>query len=413
MKAKDLKKEWNELGEKYTSAVNDMVDYGEIHGWDNWEGEEPEDKRDHLADEIVVLLRKANSTNTVNEFRNDFPPAHGPLIKYFEEKAQSIEHLHFIENEKIIFLTGTAYQKRRAYMLNGNEVIELDSAINAVGKSKRNEVFAILTDKEVITTKGWEGDIIAKFSLQQTADLGVTELIPFNDGERVLLTTSEGIFIISKDNEKRIHPVLDTDAEESDSYIDMENATLSNDNKFIVVGDQCSVHRVLDSSGVEIGSIGQQSEYPYFCLFSKNDEQLITNSCHFYNGVTIGVETSKLNGIFVEEYKESNQYITIDESMRVYAGVAANGYYILGDAYGYIKAFGAEGKCLWRHFLGSTISGMTISEDGKILWVGSSSGMLHKLKLGKGHRDKHTVGNGNHYEEFRLILWKEENVMLW
>jgi hypothetical protein len=99
--------------------------------------------------------------------------------------------------------------------------------------------------------------------------------------------------------------------------------------------------------------------------------------------------------------------------MRIYAGVATNDFYILGDAHGYIRAFNMHGKCLWRHFLGSTISGMDISENGKILWVGSYSGMIHKLRLGEGHRDEHTIGNGKHYEEFRLILWKDEEILKW
>ena len=51
--------------------------------------------------------------------------------------------------------------------------------------------------------------------------------------------------------------------------------------------------------------------------------------------------------------------------------------------------------------------------DEKTLWVGSSSGCIHKLTLGKGHRDTHTIGNGNHFEEFRLILWKGEEKELW
>lgn len=94
--------------------------------------------------------------------------------------------------------------------------------------------------------------------------------------------------------------------------------------------------------------------------------------------------------------------------MRVYVGLASRNFYILGDAYGYIKAIDKDGNELWAHYLGSTISGMTISDDQKTLWVGSSSGILHKLILGKGHRDNHTIGNGNHYEEFRLLIWKNE-----
>ena len=409
----NIKEEWNKLGSEYAKGVNEMVEFGEKNGWENWKGKEPEDNRDHLADEIFGLLKKANETDTVTEFRNDFPPAHTPIIKFLENKGQSIEQLQFIDEQKIVFLTGTSYQKRQAYILDNDNTLKLDSAINAVGKSKKNNVFAINAENKITTTQGWQGNIIATFELNETRDLGITELIPFNDGLRILLITSEGIYLITKESEKMIHPVPDLEDEEWDSNIDMENATLSNDNEYIVVGDQCSEHRILDNSGSQIGGIGQQSEYPHYCLFSKDDKQLITNSCHFYNGVTIGVDTDNLNGINIPEYEESPLYQTIDEGMRVYCGTTFSDFYILGDAHGYIRAIDQNGKCIWRHFLGSTISGISLSDDGKTLWVGSYSGMLHKLQLGKGLRDDHTIGNGNHYEDFRLILWKEEPIMKW
>jgi len=409
----NIKEEWNKLGSEYAKGVNEMVEFGEKNGWENWKGKEPEDKREHLADEIFNLLKKANENNTVEQFRNDYPPSHSPIIKFLEKKGQSIEQLQFIDGQKIVFLTGTSYQKRQAYILDNENTLKLDSTINAIGKSKKNDVFAISAENKITTTQGWEGNIISTFELKEAKDLGITELIPFNDGLKVLLITSEGIFLITKETEKMIHPIPDLDDEEWDSYIDMENATLSNDNQFIVVGDQCSEHRILDANGSQIGGIGQQSEYPHYCLFSKDDSQLITNSCHFYNGITIGVSSEKLNGINIPEYEESPLYKTIDEGMRVYCGTVASDLYILGDAHGYIRAIDHNGKCIWRHFLGSTISGITISDDEKTLWIGSYSGMLHKLQLGKGFRDDHTIGNGNHYEDFRLILWKEEPTMKW
>jgi hypothetical protein len=96
----------------------------------------------------------------------------------------------------------------------------------------------------------------------------------------------------------------------------------------------------------------------------------------------------------------------------VYAGVATGFGYILGDAFGYIRAFTKDGRKLWRHFLGSTITGMAISDNGQTLWVGTAAGIVHKLLLGKGHRDTHTIGNGDHYEAFRMIFWKGERTPL-
>ncbi len=411
----NLKEEWNNLGAKYAKAINEMVTFAEEHGWDKWTGEEAEDGREYLADDIFKLLKEANATGKVEEFRADFPPSHSPLTKFLDEKAQNIDHISFIENDKVVFLTGSAYEKRQAYILDGMEVKKLESSIDAVGKSKRGNVFAVLKGDQIVTTQGWQGDIIHTFELTNTNGLGVTELIPFNDGQKVMSVTSEGIFIISPESEKLIHPNHEEEEDEEDwgPDIDMENATLSNDNNFIVVGDQCSSHRVLDDDGQEVGTIGQQSEYPHFCLFSADDKQLITNSCHFYNGITIGVPTSKLNGIAIEEYDDNGDFITIDEEMRVYVGLAMQDFYILGDAYGYIKGLDKSGKQLWRHFLGSTISSISLSDDESTLFVGTYGGILHKLRLNRGCRDTHTIGNSNLFEEFRLLLWKGEPVLRW
>jgi len=405
----DLKEQWNIKGEQYAKEVNEMVQFGEKNGWENWKGKEPIDNREDLAEDVIYRLKQANLQQDVERFRNDFPPSHAPIIPLLEKQSQSIAQLHFISEQKIVFLTGTSYQNRQAYLLNNDEILTLEPSIDAIGKSKLNNVFAVAVGNRITTFKDWGGEIIMHFNLNETAGFGITELIPFNDGNRLLMITSEGVYLISEKEEKLIHPLNEEEEEDWSSNIDMENATLSNDNNYIVVGDQCYDHRILDSNGNTIGRVGPQSSYAHFCLFSKDDSQLIANSSHFYNGITIGIDANKLIDINIEAYTDNENYSIIDDEMRVYTGLATKDYYILGDAYGTIRAVDRKGNKVWRHFLGSTISGMTISDDEQTLWVGSSSGMLHKLKLGKGHRDHHTIGNGNHYEEFRLLIWKDED----
>lgn len=79
----NLKEEWNRLGSKYAHEINEMVAFGEKNGWENWKGKEPEDKREHLANEVIELLKIANKIITTTEFRTDFPPSHCPFIKFF------------------------------------------------------------------------------------------------------------------------------------------------------------------------------------------------------------------------------------------------------------------------------------------------------------------------------------------
>jgi WD40 repeat protein len=405
---KILQQEWDNLGKTFANDINKMVEFGETHGWENWKGKEPSDNRDHLASEVLSLLREANSTGKTEEFRKMFSPAHAPFISILEKQGQSIENLCVISDDSIAFVVGSSYEKRQAYVLTGKTVEPLSNQIESIGKSHQNRIFAVAEAKKVTTYKEWKGEIIAEFQLPDDSALPISQMIPFNDGLSVLLISSEGIYLLGAAGSSMIHPVPDPEDEEWTSDIDMEHAALSFDNKLIAVGDQDSEHRILNSDGVGIAEIGPQSSYPHYALFSKDGEQVILNSCHFYNGTTIGVPTADIHGLKIEPYTEDDRYTVIDEDCRVYAAVATADYYILGDAGGYVKAFSKDGRKLWRYFLGSTISGMSISEDEKTLWVASYAGIIHKLKLDAGKRDEHTIGTGDHHEEFRIIFWKEE-----
>lgn len=409
-----LQQEWFTKGERYAKAINEMVAFGKEHGWENWKGEEPEDKRDHLSPAVVELLKQANAEGSVDAFRASFPPAYPPLIPFLEEKSQYIGDMVVIDTDTVAFLAGTSYEPRTAYLVSGTTVSLLDDTIKGLGKSMRNNVFAIAYADKIITHQGWNGPVIATVELGELATVGISKLIPFNDGKRILFVSSEGVYLLEEQKKQLIHPVLTEEekqeaaAEGYDFYIDMENAALSQDNTYIVVGDQDRDHRILHGDGKEVGSVGPQSSYPHFCLFSKDDQQLITNSCHFYNGVTIGVDATKLEGMEVEAYEESDDFIYMDEGMRVYQGVAMQDYYVLGDAYGYIRLINKSGEDVGQFFVGGTISGIAVSDDEKVLWVGTYSGALHKLEVGKDIRDTHTIGTSQLYEQFRLLIWKEE-----
>ena len=432
-----LKKEWNEKGEKYAKAVNDMVAFAEAHGWDAYKGEEPVDERAHLGEAVFELLKEANERGETEKFRADFPPSNIIFEECKDEagnagekdkvgdKLGNVDQICPLGGENVLFIASNDDGKT-LYLLEGDRVSEVVKGVIAVGKSKRNEIYALLRRGEVELIKGYDGkdggEPIAKFSHDVELTYDEAEILPFNDGKKVLLSCHDGIFLISQSGAKLIHPIYEDGQlyEDDDGnaalYIDMANAALASDNELIVAGEQCGDHVLMDSEGERLGCIGAQSSYPHFCLFSADDTQLIANSCHFYNGVTIGVDRAALTqGVDVEAYSydedgEKN-FTLIDDAMRVYAGVATRDFYILGDAYGYIKAVGKDGRKIWRHYLGGTIKSMALSDDGSVLFVGTYGGRLHKLRLGAG-QDSHTIGNGNHKEEFRLIAY-EDKIYRW
>ena len=440
----ECQKEWNEKGKKYAKVVNDMVAFAEVHGWDAYEGEDPVDEREgmtQLCEAVFELLKEANERGKTEKFRADFPPSNvifeghegetgnaGEKDK-IEDKLGNVDQICPLGGEKVLFIVSQSEPEgwhKRLYLLEGDRVSEVAKGVIAIGKSKRNEIYALLNQDEVWLIRGYDGkgggEPIAKFSYDVELTYDEAEILPFNDGSKVLLSSHDGIFLISQGGAKLIHPIdedgqlYEDDEGNAALYIDMANATLSNDNSLIVAGEQCGDHVLMDSEGERLGGIGAQSSYPHFCLFSADDTQLIANSCHFYNGVTIGVDRAALKrGLEVEAYSydedgEKN-FTLIDDAMRVYAGLATQDFYILGDAYGYIKAVGKDGRKIWRHYLGGTIKSMALSQDGGVLFVGTYGGRLHKLRLGAG-QDSHTIGNGNHKEEFRLIAY-EDKIYRW
>lgn len=407
---KDLQKQWCEQGENYAKAVNEMVAYAKQYGWDNYKGEEPEDKRSHLAQAVFDKLKKANLENKVDEFRGKFPPAHIPFVSMFEEKSQVIRLITVIDENRVIFFAGSEWGDYKVYLIDDDKISELDNQITAIGKAKKGNIFAIAFNDKILIKECWDGDVIKNFERKITANFPITNITPFNNGEKILLVSSNGIYLIGDNEEKLLNYGLSDD--EDDEYrneLDMEHGALSNDNRYIAVGDQCSNHAILDNNGELITDFYPMSSYPHFCEFSKDDTQLIVNSCHFYNGVTNGIDMQNFKTLDKED-----ELPIIDDGMRVYTGIAIDDYYILGDAYGYIRAVDKMGKELWQHFLGSTISGMAICDNGKTLWVGAYSGFLHKLSLNKPYRDTHTIGTGDLFEEFRLIVWQnEEQIWRW
>ena len=424
----ECQKEWNEKGEKYAKAVNDMVAFAEVHGWDAYKGEDAVDEREgmtQLCEAVFELLKDANERGETEKFRADFPPSNVIFDKKLRKKLRDIDQICPLGGENVLFIASNDDDKT-LYLLEGDRVSEVTKGVIAVGKSKRNEIYALLRRKEIELIKGYDGrgggELVARFSHELEIIYDEAEILPFNDGSKVLLSCHDGIFLISQSGVKLTHPIYeDGQLYEDDEgnaalYIDMANATISNDNELIVAGEQDSDHVLMDSEGERLGGIGAQSSYPHFCLFSADDTQLITNSCHFYNGVTIGVDRALLKrglevGFYDPDGGDEQNFTLIDDAMRVYAGVATQDFYILGDAYGYIKAVGKDGRKIWRHYLGGTIKSMALSEDGGVLFVGAYGGRLHKLRLGAG-QDSHTIGNGNHKEEFRLIAF-EDKIYRW
>ena len=154
-----------------------------------------------------------------------------------------------------------------------------------------------------------------------------------------------------------------------------------------------------------MAAIGPASEYPHFALFNRAGDQLIVNACHFYSGATLAVRVADLPGLDTDYYSQDPRTPLVQDGARVYAGVARDGEYIVGDAYGYLRAFGEDGMEHWQHYLGSTISALDISADGRTLVAASHAGFVSVIALDNG-RPAWQIGTGAHGEVRRWLFWK-------
>lgn len=157
-----------------------------------------------------------------------------------------------------------------------------------------------------------------------------------------------------------------------------------------------------------VGNVGNRSDYPHYALFSSDDSMLAVNSCHFYNGITLGVPTDLLPGLETEPYEDDERIILLDDDARVYAGICRQNEFIIGDASGYVRAFGADGNPRWQLFIGSSIGDRDTSADGKTLVVSTYAGFLSIFKMDSGEQAPHQIGNSQHMETRRWIFWKNE-----
>jgi hypothetical protein len=425
--------EWQRKVYKYTSAVNAFVERGLREGWEKAGAEPKAPSLKRLVPLALDAVRKANRTGKLEKLRDRWPPAHHPLIPLLGKNGQSIPTLCLLDDLTVLARIGAEYEKGRVVHIAGESVTEVPG-IEYFGRSPNRRYFAIARRGGVSMTDGWQGaevtfcpwptgkeDVPARYDVQPLDDLPrPKQLIPFPDGRRVLLVSNEGIFVLSSKEARRILPTKEDlrvffewlrkeyPGDELTISLDMAHGAVSPNGKLIAAGCQDSKHLVFNARLKLIGEIGHQSEYPHYAVFSSKGGMIAFNSCHFYNGVTVGVRTKLLPGLTTESYQEDERTPILEDESRVYAAVHRADEFIIGNAGGYILAFSEKSEPRWRHFIGSSIGAIDISPDGKTLVVSTYAGFISIIRLDAGQQAPYQIGNGNHLELRRWLFWKKE-----
>jgi hypothetical protein len=103
----------------------------------------------------------------------------------------------------------------------------------------------------------------------------------------------------------------------------------------------------------------------------------------------------------------------LEDSSRVYASSFVGGAFVLGDAYGYLRACTPKGKPTWQLFCGSSIGGIDVSPDGRRLAVATAAGFLQMYDLDVGGPDRFQIGTAQHVERVRFVRWKGRPILRW
>ncbi|USS52850.1 hypothetical protein [Pseudomonas kermanshahensis] len=430
--------QWQQAVTRYAQAINRYVAQGSAQGWDNLEEPQPA-ATEHLLDAWQAALEAINRPGVDEQqrqaFRAAWPPAHLPLVPLLDAHGQGISSVLVLDDGSLLARIGMPYEKGQVVRIDQQGVTPV-IGIEHFGRCPQRRYFALANAEGVRVTDGWGGPQVARLAWPsgleglpagypfEPLDLPPTptSLVPFADGQRVLLVSAEGIYLLAAEGATRLLPrqsqILEELAEGTDPDdialgLAMEHGAVSPDGRLIVVGEQCSRHLVLNDQLEEVAQIGPGGEYPHFALFNRSGDQLIVNACHFYNGGTLGVRVADLAGLDTDYYSEDPRTPLLQDGARVYAGVAGDGEYIVGDAYGYLRAFGEEGTEHWQHFLGSTISAMDISADGRTLVAASHAGFISVIALGSG-RPEWQIGTGEHGEVRRWLFWKGwDKALVW
>ncbi len=448
-KTKELSERWIKEGQQFKDQLTAFVDAIYSGG----EGpEEPYETREDMAGEVYKIALDLNEKGEHKKLRELFPPAFEPFVPYYDNISRCVNQVIVLKDGRIV-----ARADGNVYLDDGSVfVLEEDKAteqegIMAVGISANKEYVVKITDKAIQVHKEWDDDPIwtgkyPKGYGKATENISVSDFEQdglivlsadvFNDGKRVLLATTNGIFIVSENEDSQcVFPTQDmipdfieefyNEYEESVPFeisLDYFHAKLSPDNTKIATGFQMSEHCILEADGNDFkvtGAIQARSEYPHTVSFHDTLNHVALASCHYQQSAVIGMDLSHLplqaNASWYQEESDSRFDILHDNAW-AFSIVPYKEGYLLGINNGYIFYRNPKNpKEVSYIHLGGTIMSMDFSADKKYLVVGTYSGYVVKIDLTASERDKTLITDMNVKETNRWVLWgqKGTEALIW
>ncbi len=340
------------------------------------------------------------------------PPAHAPLVPFFEDHARGIHDAVFVDEERVLVTVGAPHEGPEVHQVDRAGRVAWMPPLVAVGADVHHRfvAFASAYDVEVRPLSSALDAEAGRFPAYELPAANASDgpfahhVVPPSDGSVVV--RDDGVFVCSAQPPRRLFP------EGEGTSLSMVHAALSPDDELVALGAQDSQHLLVRAdTGETVARFGPvHSSYPHHAAFSPDGVFAVFNSCHFYGGVSVAAPVDELVGLSLPPFENDPRLVVLDAGCRVYASGFLDGRFLLGDAYGYVRERGVDGSEGWQLFCGSSVGAIARSPSGERLAVGTAAGGLHFFE--RGQRHPFEIGDGPFAESLRVYFWHDE-ILRW
>ncbi len=215
--------------------------------------------------------------------------------------------------------------------------IEALPSVTAFGRSRDRKQMALAYADRIDVRQGLDGVTHTVIAIPTTIGT-IKTLEVFPNGERLLVVSESGVWLVSSRGIENIHP-----AEHG------VHAALSPDGRFIACGDRDSLHRifVMEAGRFVLGAeVEPASPHPSHALFHDDGSHLCLSACDGASSSSLGLELDVLGAkkkkalrIAAGDYRVK----TLSEGRCISSGVSTEDGYMLGDRDGDVWAVGFDG----------------------------------------------------------------------
>ncbi len=399
--------------------------------------------------DVYEIAMQMNEKGEHKQLRELFPPAFEPFAPHYDTIARNINQVIVLKNGDIVVRAdGNVYlDNGSVYLLQDDKIVE-QKDVTAIGISANKEYVVKIKNNIIQVHNDWDsapiwtakypkgyGEATANITVRNFEEEGLIVLSaePFNDGKRVLLATTNGIFIVSENDNQCLFPTQEMipqfiedfygDSEEHEESEPFEislhyfHAKLSPDNTKIATGFQMSEHYIFEADGNSFkptGTIQARSEYPHTVGFHDKLNHVALASCHFRRSAVIGMDLSHLpiDASASWYHEEDSRFDFMHDNLWVFSILPYKEGYLLGANNGYIFYRNPKNteEISYLH-LGGSIMAMDYSADKKYLVVGTYSGYVIKIDLTASERDKTLITDMKVKETNRWVFWSNKDML--